>query len=105
MQTYKMFIDGKWHDAAAGETFASYNPFTGEAWATIPKGKKEDAERAIVAAHRAFRSGPWPKLTASERGHLLRRLGDLIAENAERLARIEVTDNGKLISEMLFQLK
>lgn len=105
MQTYKMFIDGQWQDAAAGETFASYNPFTGEAWAAIPKGKKEDAERAIVAAQKAFTSGPWPKLTASDRGHLLRRLGDLIAENAERLAKIEVVDNGKLINEMLFQLK
>lgn len=105
MQTYKMFIDGQWHDAADGETFASYNPFTGEAWAVIPKGKKEDAERAIVAARKAFTSGPWPKLTASDRGHLLRRLGDLIAENAERLAKIEVVDNGKLINEMLFQLK
>ncbi|RWG56495.1 MAG: aldehyde dehydrogenase [Mesorhizobium sp.] len=105
MQTYKMFIDGQWHDAADGETFASDNPFTGEAWAVIPKGKKEDAERAIVAARKAFTSGPWPKLTASDRGHLLRRLGDLIAENAERLAKIEVVDNGKLINEMLFQLK
>ncbi|AUX79407.1 aldehyde dehydrogenase [Sinorhizobium fredii] len=105
MQTYKMLIDGQWVDAALGETFETRNPYTGEVWAAIPKGTKEDAERAVEAAHKAFTSGPWPKLTATDRGHLLRRLGDLIAENAERLARIEVTDNGKLINEMLFQLK
>lgn len=105
MQTYKMFIDGHWVDSASGEVFETQNPFTGETWASIPKGGKDDAERAVLAAHKAFTSGPWPKLTASDRGHLLRRLGDLIAENAEHLARIEVTDNGKLINEMLFQLK
>lgn len=105
MQTYKMLIDGQWTDAALGETFETRNPYTGDVWATIPKGTKEDAERAVEAAYKAFTGGPWPKLTASDRGHLLRRLGDLIAENAERLARIEVTDNGKLINEMLFQLK
>ncbi len=105
MQTYKMFIDGRWEDAASGETFETKNPFNGKVWAAIPKGGKEDAERAIEAAYRAFTSGPWPKFTASARGHLLRRLGDVIAENAEHLARIEVTDNGKLINEMLFQLK
>ena len=105
MQTYKMFIDGNWEGAVNGETFETRNPFTGEVWAQIPKGGKDDAERAILAAHKAFTSGPWPKLTASDRGHLLRRLGDLIAENAEHLANIEVKDNGKLINEMLFQLK
>ncbi|PDT82102.1 aldehyde dehydrogenase [Sinorhizobium sp. BJ1] len=105
MLTYKMLIDGQWADAALGETFETRNPYNGDVWATIPKGTKEDAERAVEAAHKAFTSGTWPKLTASDRGHLLRRLGDLVAENAERLARIEVTDNGKLINEMLFQLK
>ncbi|WP_429818034.1 aldehyde dehydrogenase [Ensifer sp. B1-9] len=105
MQTYKMLIDGKWEDSTTGETFASHNPFIGKPWALIPKGNRDDAERAVEAAHRAFTSGPWPRLTASDRGHLLRKLGDLIAENAERLATIETTDNGKLINEMLFQLK
>ncbi|MGN7802458.1 MULTISPECIES: aldehyde dehydrogenase [Ensifer] len=105
MQTYKMFIDGKWENSSTGETFKTHNPFTGKPWALIPKGDKQDAERAVEAAQRAFTSGPWPKLTASDRGHLLRKLGDLIAENAERLATTETTDNGKLINEMLFQLK
>ncbi|KQX51329.1 MULTISPECIES: aldehyde dehydrogenase [unclassified Ensifer] len=105
MQTYKMFIDGKWESSSTGETYETHNPFTGKPWALIPKGNRQDAERAVEAAQRAFTSGPWPKLTASDRGHLLRKLGDLIAENAERLATTETTDNGKLINEMLFQLK
>ncbi|MGY3478606.1 aldehyde dehydrogenase [Bradyrhizobium ottawaense] len=105
MQSYKMFIGGEWVEAVGGERFESLNPFTGKAWATIPRGKPADVDRAVAAAKAAFRTGPWPKLTATERGHLLRRLGDLIAEHAEQLARTEVTDNGKLINEMAFQLK
>ncbi|SFO94600.1 aldehyde dehydrogenase (NAD+) [Bradyrhizobium sp. Ghvi] len=105
MQSYKMFIGGEWVEAVGGERFESLNPFTGKAWATIPRGKPADVDRAVAAAKAAFRTGPWPKLTPTERGHLLRRLGDLIAENAEQLARTEVTDNGKLINEMAFQLK
>jgi acyl-CoA reductase-like NAD-dependent aldehyde dehydrogenase len=105
MQKYQMHIGGQWLDAADGEVFESSNPYTGKPWALIPRGRAADAERAVEAAHGAFSSGAWPRLTASARGHLLRRLGDLVAENAERLARIEVTDNGKLISEMLGQLR
>jgi aldehyde dehydrogenase (NAD+) len=105
MQKYQMHIGGQWVDAADGEVFESSNPYTGKPWALIPRGRGADAERAVEAAHAAFSSGEWPRLTASARGHLLRRLGDLVAENAERLARIEVTDNGKLISEMLGQVR
>jgi acyl-CoA reductase-like NAD-dependent aldehyde dehydrogenase len=105
MQRYQMHIGGGWVDAADGEVFESSNPYTGKPWALIPRGRAADAERAVEVAHGAFSSGAWPRLTATARGHLLRRLGDLVAENAERLARIEVTDNGKLISEMLGQLR
>ncbi|SDD79163.1 aldehyde dehydrogenase (NAD+) [Bradyrhizobium brasilense] len=105
MQSYKMFVGGEWVEAVGGERFESLNPFTGKAWATIPRGKPADVDRAVAAAKAAFRTGPWPKLTATERGHLLRRLGDLIGEHAEQLAQTEVTDNGKLINEMAFQLK
>src|SRR4051794_20462037 len=105
MQTYKMHIGGTWVTANDGETFESYNPFTGKAWASIPRGRAADADRAVTAAQQAFTSAEWPNLPASHRGHLLRRLGDLVAANAEHLARIEVTDNGKLINEMLGQLR
>ena len=58
----------------------------------------------MKAAHRAFTEGPWPELTASQRGMLVHRLGDLVARDANKLAEFEVMDNGKLIAEMQGQL-
>src|SRR3546814_18445733 len=58
---------------------------------------------AGAAAQKARTSVPWPKLTATQRGELLRRLGDILKDNARRLAEIEVRDNGKLMAEMLAQ--
>ena len=104
MQTYQLYIDGKWCEPAGGEHFESYNPYTGKPWALIPQGTAADVARAVEAADRAF-NGPWRAMTASARGALLRRLGDLIARDAERLAEIEVRDNGKLMAEMLGQLR
>ena len=101
----QMFIGGKWTDSASGEYFESFDPFTAKPWALIPRGNAEDVDRAVQAAHRAFTTGDWPRMHASQRGLLLRRLGDLIARDAEKLAAVEVQDNGKLISEMAAQLK
>jgi acyl-CoA reductase-like NAD-dependent aldehyde dehydrogenase len=101
----QMFIDGEWTDSASGEHFESFDPYTAKAWTLVPRGNADDVERAVQAAHRAFTSGEWPTMHASQRGQLLRRLGDLIARDAEELAAIEVQDNGKLISEMAGQLK
>lgn len=100
---YKMFIGGEWVDAASGNTFESDNPFTGKPWALIPRGNAEDADRAVRAAHKAFTSGEWPKLTPSRRGALLRKLADLIGEKSKFLAEMEVRDNGKLYAEMSAQ--
>jgi len=100
---YQMVIGGQWIDAAAGETFDSDNPYTGKPWAQIPRGRAADADRAVQAAHKAFTSGEWPKLNASKRGALLRKLGDLITEKSKALAEIEVRDNGKLYAEMSAQ--
>jgi acyl-CoA reductase-like NAD-dependent aldehyde dehydrogenase len=100
---YKMFIGGEWVDAASGATFESVNPFTGKPWALIPRAGPADVDRAVRAAHKAVTEGDWPKLTATQRGALLRKLGDLIAPKAKLLAEIEVRDNGKLISEMSAQ--
>jgi (Z)-2-((N-methylformamido)methylene)-5-hydroxybutyrolactone dehydrogenase len=105
VKKYQMFINNEWVDSISGEYIQSTNPFTGEVWAEIPKGDQRDIDLAVAAAKRAFEHGEWAKLTGSQRGKLLRRLGDLISENAERLAVTEVVDNGKLIREMLGQLK
>ena len=104
MNRYQLYIDGAGIDPASGEWFESDDPYTGRAWALIPKGNAEDVERAVQAAHRAFTTGPWPAMTASDRGLLLHRLGDAVAREAKRLAEIEVRDNGKLWAEMSAQL-
>jgi acyl-CoA reductase-like NAD-dependent aldehyde dehydrogenase len=100
---YKMYIGGEWVDAAGRAHFESDNPYTGKPWALIPRGGAADVERAVQAARKAFTSGEWPKLTASRRGALLRKLADLIGEQSKSLAEIEVRDNGKLYAEMSAQ--
>ena len=102
---YRNTVDGKAREGSGGDWIASQNPFTGETWAEIPRCTAQDATEAVEAAHRAFRQGAWPALTATARGKLLRRLGDLILRDAETLARIEVRDNGKLFAEMHGQLR
>jgi aldehyde dehydrogenase (NAD+) len=98
-----MYLGGEWVDAASGDCFESDNPYLGEPWALIPRGTAADADRAVRAAHAAFISGDWPRLTASQRGALLRRLADLVTRNSAALAEIEVRDNGKLYAEMSAQ--
>ena len=102
---YSHFIDGKAVAPTSNEYLPTENPFTGKPWALIARGNRADAEAAVVAAKRAFDGGAWPELTASERGRLLWRLGDLIVANAPRLAEIEQRDNGKLISEVGSQVR
>jgi acyl-CoA reductase-like NAD-dependent aldehyde dehydrogenase len=102
---YRMFIGGVWTDAASGEWFESFDPYAGKPWALIARGGASDVESAVAAAHTAFTSGDWPKMKATQRGALLRRLGDLIARDAEKLATLEVRDNGKLLAEMGGQLR
>lgn len=105
MKTYGHFIDGAYVEPVGGKWIDSFNPYTGEVWARIPQGCAQDADRAVKAAARAMREGPWASMHASARGKLMLRLGELIAANAERLAEIEVRDNGKLLAEMLGQVR
>ena len=94
----KMFIDGKWVEAASGKTFPTYNPATGEVLAQVAEGDREDIDRAVKAARKAFESGAWPEMTASQRGRLIWKLGDLIEEHLEEFAQLESLDNGKPLS-------
>ena len=105
MKTYGHFINGTYVEPAGGKFIDSFNPYTGEVWARIPQGGADDVDRAVTAASRAMHEGPWSTMTASARGRLMMRLADLVAANAERLAEIEVHDNGKLLAEMLGQLR
>ncbi len=91
----KMFIDGKWVQAASGKTFPTYNPATGEVLAQVAEGDREDIDRAVKAARKAFESDAWADMTASQRGRLIWKLGDLIEEHLEEFAQLESLDNGK----------
>jgi aldehyde dehydrogenase (NAD+) len=99
-----MLIAGARVDASSGEHFESFNPFTGKPWALIPRGTPADVDRAVAAARAAFHDPAWRDLTATQRGVLLHRLGDLVAAHADTLAEFETRDNGKLINEMSAQL-
>ncbi len=105
VRDYKMLVGGEWVDARSGKTFESVNPYTGRAWATVPEADDDDVDQAVRAARAAFDEGPWGKMTGTERARLMRRLADLLAENAQEIAAIESTDNGKLLREMGGQLK
>jgi len=94
----KLFIDGQWADAASGRTFETPNPATGETLAAIAEGDVEDINRAVRAARNAFESGPWGRMTPSDRGRLIWKIGDLILEHADELAQLESLDNGKPVA-------
>lgn len=102
---YDMLIDGAWVAASDGRTTLSLNPATGEAWAEVPEATEADVDRAVRAADRAVREGPWSRMLPSERGRCLSKLGDLLAGKSEELGRIETIDTGKLLKETRWQAR
>lgn len=105
LKRYKMLIDGQWVPASDACFFPTLNPATGAEWAEIPEASAEDVDRAVRAAHRACYDGPWSRMSATERGHCLRRLADLLAERSEALGRTETRDTGKIFKETRWQAK
>src|SRR5580693_6711350 len=96
---HRMLIDGRFVLAASGKTFPVYNPATGDVIARVPEAEREDVDRAVTAARRAFDEGPWSrKLSTSQRGQLIWKLADLLEANLEEFAEIESLDNGKPFS-------
>jgi phenylacetaldehyde dehydrogenase len=91
----KMLINNQWVNAASGKTFPTYNPATGEILAQVAEGDREDIERAVKAARKAFDQGPWRQMTAAERARLIWKLADLIDAHTEELGYLESLDNGK----------
>ena len=95
----KLIIDGKPVDAQSGRTFQTVNPATEEPICVVAEAGPEDVDRAVRAARAAFESGSWPGMKPADRQRLLWKLGDLILEHADELARLETLDNGKPIFE------
>ena len=105
MEDFLMRIGSDWCAASSGEWIESENPYTGKPWARVPRGTGEDAEAAVLAAHEAFSTGPWSRMSPADRGLLLYKLADCMAEDAEHLADLEVRDTGKLKAEMLGNMR
>lgn len=105
MHNFNLFINGEWSEPASPEWLDTVNPYNGETWAQVPRGTVKDVAKAVSAARSAMTTGPWSQVSASERGAVMRRIGDAILQNSERLAEIEVRENGKLYSETLGQVR
>lgn len=93
----KMYIDGEFVDSSSGERFELIEPSTGQVLTSVPHGSVEDLDRAVAAANRALRNGPWAEMKPNERQAILLKLADLLEENAQTAAEIETIDNGKAI--------
>jgi phenylacetaldehyde dehydrogenase len=91
----QMLINGRWENSASGKTFPVINPATGETIAHAAEGDKVDIDKAVKAARQALDNKAWANMTASERGKLVWRIGDLILKYADELAELESLDNGK----------
>ncbi len=93
------FIGGRWLPGSDGKTFPTINPATEEVIVQVAEGTAEDVDHAVLAARDAFEYGPWPRMSARDRGKLLYRLADLIEHEAAELAALETLDNGKPIRD------
>jgi aldehyde dehydrogenase (NAD+) len=97
---YRMLIDGEWVQSADGATFQCVDPYTTVPWGRVPIATTAQVDEAVRAARRAFDETDWPRLPPQQRAAILRRLGLLIEEHADRLVHQQIRENGKLVSEM-----
>src|SRR5699024_840375 len=95
----QLFINGQFVNSADGKTFETVNPATGEKIATVHEAGKEDVNKAVNAAREAFDHGPWSKISAAERSHLIYKLADKMEENHDELGQLGRRDPGNPISE------
>jgi len=100
---YRLFIGGEWKEGSRGASFPAVNPFNQEVWAQVAEATESDVRDAVAAARHAFET-TWRKTTGVQRARLLNRLAQLLEQNAERMAMLESTDNGKTIRETHAQM-
>jgi len=103
VRTYQMLIEGEWVESASKKTFPVYDPSTEEVIAQVPDANKEDVDRAVAAARKAFESG-WGQTTAQERGRILFRLAERVRKESAMLAELESRNSGKPIVEAEFDI-
>jgi len=97
MEHFKHYINGKF--SSGSERFETINPANGMPWATFPSATEDESNLAIESAHKALYDSPWSRLTPTQRGKLIHKLGDLISEHASELGDLETRDSGKLAVE------
>ena len=97
----KLFIGGRWVEAAGGETFETIDPANGEVLARVAEGGAEDIDRAVASARRSFNRGTWRELPPAERAKVLWKVGDMLEERADEFAQLETLDNGMPINDAL----
>lgn len=97
--SYKLYIDGTWVDASDGKTISTYCPANGELLATCADASREDVDKAVKSAWKAWDS--WKRTSPQERSAMLLKIADLIDANMEKLAMVETMDNGKPIRETM----
>jgi len=97
-QPLKMFVGGKWVEAAGGGTFETRDPGDNKLLAKVAAGEDRDIDRAVKAAQDAFRKSGWATMAANDRAVLLHRLADLVDKRREILAQLESLDVGKPFS-------
>ncbi len=95
----RAFIDGRFVDAASGETFATENPATGEVLAHVAAGGAPDVDAAVTAARRSFDDGRWSRLAPAARKAILLRVADAIEAHADELATLDALEAGKPITD------
>lgn len=100
---FEHWIGGANAASANGATFITENPTTGRVWGEFALGKTLDVNAAVAAASDGFAA--WRSLSPTRRGRLMMRWADKIAENAERLGRLESLQNGKLANELVLQAR
>lgn len=95
----QLLINNQWRAAENEKTFDITNPATGQDLFKCASASKADVDLAVKSSRECFRSKEWKAMTGKQRGDILRKMGDLMADETENLARLETLDNGKPIIE------
>jgi acyl-CoA reductase-like NAD-dependent aldehyde dehydrogenase len=96
---HKMYIGGQWVNK--NETFVDYNPATGDTWAEIPNGTREDAGQAVAAA--AAAQAEWAALPHARRAGYLLKAADILEQRQKDFADALIDESGSWIGKSMFE--